>query len=162
LPYINQGSVWGSPSDALGKPIGSLAPITWTTEGNHVPHQTTPATTPEIPNDPNLLTQGVDSSPTEEKSPYDTYILPEYRKRQRDQEFQKLKSAYNIKGDTWETAKGYDTVGQKNLDAFIQKWEQMLADNKYESYSINAGFGTYAPTGMNSGYNSLLNFKSNY
>jgi hypothetical protein len=136
------------------------------TNAPNVPNVHTPVVDPTTPPEtviPQMSTGTVDDTPPEEeKSPYDTYILPEYRKRQRDQEFIKLKAAYNIKGDTWETAKAYDTIGQKNLDAFVQRWEQMIADNEFESYSINAGYGGFAPTGLTSGYNSLLNFKSNY
>jgi hypothetical protein len=87
---------------------------------------------------------------------YKDLVLTPSLIKQRDKEFLQLKEAYNtIRGDTWETATGIDSIGQQNLQAFKDRWEQILEEGDFESFDYNKEYGGYAPLGE-TGYNSLI------
>jgi hypothetical protein len=65
-------------------------------------------------------------------------------KLQRDQEYKLLKEAYGIQGDTWETAKASDTIGEQNLQNFKDKWEKNLSENSYSKYDLMSNYGSYS------------------
>lgn len=87
---------------------------------------------------------------------YNNKVMTEQLQKQRDQEYQLLKEAFNVKGDSWSTAIGGDTVANQNLQAFKDRWDKILTNNEYEDYAFNAGYGGIN-TDLTTGYNSLLN-----
>ena len=105
-----------------------------------------------------------DEDEPETENPYNNLT---YLQRMRDQEFGLLKEAYStIQGDTWETAEASDTVGQKNIQAFRDRWEKILEENEYSSwgnsdYNISSGYGGYAGSDFNTGWGSLLGTNTN-
>lgn len=73
----------------------------------------------------------------------------DYLTKQRENEYRMLKQAYpTIKGDTWETAVGTDTVGQQNIQAFKDRWEKQFQDDSYDPYSYSNIYGGNANLGM--------------
>ena len=96
----------------------------------------------------------------------------EYLTKQRNQEYQLLKQTYGLKGDTWETAEGSDTIGNQNLQAFKDRWGKQFEDNSYDAYSYDNIYGGTAGLGMDTfgydteetdqmGFLGLGNFQSN-
>jgi hypothetical protein len=88
-------------------------------------------------------------------------LFDERMQAKRAEEWKLLKEAYNIQGDTWDSAIGFDTVSNQNLQKFKDRWEEILEEQDYSTYEFYSNYGGFGELGYDTDYEDMYNLLSN-